>query len=72
MSLPLEFIKEYDDAAIWCAERRLQGKSGDPLPLNMGSPGAIDYIQADPESFEERVRQCAYQLAMEKVGASNE
>jgi hypothetical protein len=69
MTLPLEYIEEYDAAAMWCALRGLKGELGDPLPPNMGSPGAIDYIQADPESFMERIGQCAYQIAMEKVEA---
>ena len=67
MILPLKYIREYDDAALWCAHKGYKGAIGDPLPPNMGSPGAIDYIQADPEAFEQRVRQCAYMLAMEKV-----
>jgi hypothetical protein len=64
--LPLEHIAEYDNAAQWCAQRGLTGKPGDPLPENMGTPGAIEYIQADPESFEERVREFAYANAVSK------
>jgi hypothetical protein len=63
--LPLEHCAEYDAAAHWCALRGLTGKVGDPLPRNMGNDGALRYINADPEAFQERVRQCAYALAME-------
>jgi len=66
MELPIEHAREYSAAAEWCARRGLKGRLGDPLPCNMGSPGAVDYIDADPEAFEDEVRRCAYMLAMEK------
>lgn len=59
-SLPLEHCAEYDSAAHWFV---LTGH----LPANMGSPGAIDAIQADPEAFQERVKQVRYARAMERI-----
>ena len=56
--LPLQFLDEYDGAADCYA------RTGE-LPRNMGSPGALDYIQADPEAFKERVRDIKYAIAME-------
>jgi hypothetical protein len=55
--LPIEHITEYDVAAVYYAKHH-------KLPANMGSPGALDWINADPEAFQERVRQCAYALSM--------
>jgi hypothetical protein len=66
-SLPLAHCAEYDSAAEWCAKRGIKGEIGAPLPANMATDGALKWIQADPESFQERVRQFAYGLAMEKV-----
>lgn len=65
-TLPLEHCAEYDAAAEWCAIRGLKGAIGDALPQNMASDGALRYIQADPESFQERVRQFAYAQAMNR------
>lgn len=67
MSLPIEHCAEYDSAAEWCAIRGLKGKVGDPLPANMDPNGALKYINADPESFEKRVRQFAYARAMSNI-----
>ncbi len=64
--LPLEHCAEYDAAADWCAARGLTGAIGDPLPANMATDGALLWIQADPEAFQERVRQCAYARAMNR------
>lgn len=64
--LPLEHTREYDSAAEWCARKGLKGEIGDPLPANMNANGALKWINADPESFQERVRQFAYGMAMEK------
>jgi len=69
--LPAEHLAEYDGAAKWCAARRMNGdpdagKIGGSLPFCMGSPGALDWIQADPEAFEERIQQCGYALTMER------
>lgn len=65
--LPLSCLEEYDSAAKWCAERGYKGKVGDPLPANMASEGALKWIQEDPESFEERVKEMAYMVAMNKT-----
>ena len=64
-NLPLEYLHEYDDAALDLARRGLTGAISDPLPPSMGSPGALDYIQADPEAFQKRIREMAYWLAFE-------
>ena len=52
-TLPLEHCAEYDAAAEYFARHN-------KLPDCMGSPGAIDYINADPEAFEQRVREFKY------------
>jgi hypothetical protein len=57
-ALPLEHLREYDGAAEHFA------RHGE-LPQCMGSPGAIDWIQSDPEAFEQRVREFQYGIAME-------
>jgi len=57
---------EYDGAAMWCAERGLKGKAGDPLPTLMSSE-ACELINDDPEAFEARVRATAYAIAMNKL-----
>ncbi len=62
--LPPDYLREYDGAAEHFAK---QGE----LPACMGSPGAIDYINADPEAFEQRVNDFKYAMAMEKTHASN-
>lgn len=59
LDLPLEHCREYDAAAEHCA------RTG-TLPKNMASPGAIDYIQDDPEAFELRVKGFRYAIAMEQ------
>ncbi len=63
--LPIEYLREYDGAAEHFAK---QGT----LPDLMGSPGAIDYINADPEAFEERVRDFKYAIAMEGTPEGDE
>jgi len=63
--LPLEHVAEYDSAARWCAMRGIKGKIGDRLPDLMSPDGALKYISADPEAFQERIRQFAYAQAME-------
>jgi len=55
--LPLEHCEEYDAAAEYFAKHNR-------LPDCMGIPGAIKYINADPEAFHERVKQCRYANAM--------
>ena len=64
-ALPLEHAQEYDAVAEYCARRGLTGAIGDSLPLNMNANGALLWINADPEAFQERVRQFAYGIAME-------
>lgn len=59
-SLPLEHLVEYDAAADYFAKHN-------HLPPLMGSPGAIDYINADPEAFENRVLLCKYAIAMASI-----
>jgi hypothetical protein len=58
--------KEYDAAAEWCAKLGYAGRDGDPLPSNM-SVESVALINADPESFERRVKDYAYALAMNKT-----
>ena len=65
--LPLEHASEYDSAAEWCARRGLSGAIGTRLPEAMETYGALQYIQADPEAFEQRVRDFAYEIAMGKT-----
>ncbi len=65
LELPIEHAAEYDAAAEWCARRGYKGNVGDPLPCNMAADGALKYISDCPESFQERVRQFAYAMAME-------
>lgn len=65
--LPLEHATEYDAAALWCAKRGYKGNYASPLPPNMASDGALRYIQADPEAFQQRVREMAYGLAMDTM-----
>lgn len=63
--LPIEYLREYDGAAEQMART---GK----MPLNMSSPGAIDYIEADPEAFEDRVREYKYAAAMNKLNIAED
>jgi hypothetical protein len=70
--LPAELLTEYDGAAQWCAQRGLTGKVGDPLLANMSASGALKYINADPEAFEQRVKEFAYALAMERINPKEE
>ena len=60
--LPIKHCCEYDGAAEHFA------RHGE-LPQAMGSPGAIDWIEADPEAFEQRVNEMKYALAMEATHA---
>lgn len=60
--------REYDYAAEYCARRGIRGEIGDPLP-DLLSDRVCREIDADPESFQERVRACAYQFAMERHDA---
>lgn len=58
--------QEYDRICEDMARRGLTGKIGDPLP-NLISKNMHDFIQYDPESFQERIRAHAYRQAMEKA-----
>jgi len=55
--------QEYDAAAEWCARRGIAGKPGDRLP-ELLSVAALREINADPDAFQQRVRDSAYALAM--------
>lgn len=66
IELPIEHAEEYDAAAEWCAIRGLTGEIGCKLPPNMGTEGALLYINSDPDAFADRVRQFRYSIAMEK------
>ena len=57
VELPLEHCAEYDGAAEYFAKHNR-------LPECMGSPGAIDCIQADPEAFKDRVKLFKYAQSM--------
>lgn len=65
--LPIEFAREYDQIAEMTAKRRRAGWQKDYAPQSgcYITPGAIDWVLADPESFAERVRSTEYALAME-------
>lgn len=54
---------EYDAAAEWCAARGIAGKDGDQLPTLLDGYTFAE-INADPEAFEQRVKDFAYALAM--------
>lgn len=56
-TLPLEHCEEYDGAAEHFARHGC-------LPCCMGIPGALEYIQADLEAFQDRVRDFKYSHAM--------
>jgi hypothetical protein len=60
--LPLEHLTEYTAAAEYYA---IHNK----LPECMGVPGAIEYIEDDPDSFIQEVRNCQYANAMNKIGS---
>ncbi len=62
---------EYDAAANWCAERNLKGLDGDPLPEAL-SAAVYTEIMFDPEAFRQRVRDCAYGRAMNKLNLPEE
>jgi hypothetical protein len=64
--LKLEWCQEYDYAAKWCAERGLKGQIGDPLPPDI-NPYIRTYICCDIEAFQERIRDFAYALDMNKI-----
>lgn len=58
--------QEYEWAAEDLARKEVRGVLGDSLP-NYMSVEAVQLINADPEAFERRVRECAYAQAMRKV-----
>ena len=57
--------REYDTIAEHCASLGLSGDVGTTLPDGIGGP-CMDLINADPEAFAERVRDCAYARAMNR------
>ena len=57
--------QEYDAAAEWCARRGFTGAIGTELPM-LVSRDCIDAINADPEAFQQRVKDTAYAIAMER------
>lgn len=57
---------EYDAAAKWCAQRGLCGIVGDRLPPAI-SLDVLKEINHHPDEFEQRVRDTAYAIAMERV-----
>ena len=58
--------EEYDSAAEWCAKRGYKGVEGDPLSVFISSECYFE-IRKDPEAFEQRVRDTAYELAMNSL-----
>lgn len=62
----IDSADEYESAAEWCARRGILGKPGDRLPDGL-SVVALDEINGDPDSFERRVREYAYAVAMEST-----
>ena len=65
--MSVDVWREYDSAAEWCAKRGLKGAVGEPLP-HLISGETVDMINDDPDAFQERVRQTAYALAMNRLG----
>lgn len=61
--IPVRAWQEYDHAADWCAAHGLSGCFGCVLPEGL-STRAKELIDADPESFERRVREHAYFRSM--------
>ena len=56
---------EYDNAADWCAARRIEGNDGDALPPLLDAQVAA-LIADDPSAFRRRVCDCAYARAMSR------
>ena len=65
MSHPDYVIQEFEWAAEDLARKGLTGKDGDPLP-NLMSIQGVEYINDHRDDFQQRIRQCAYALAMNK------
>jgi len=63
--LPDKFKREYDEAAEHYV------KHGE-IPHLMPSPGAYDWIQADPEAFFERIKQFRYAAELNRIAAELE
>ena len=64
---PQDEWNEYDAAAMWCAKRALKGRVNDPLPEGL-SGACHELINADPEAFEQRVKDTACMLVRERRG----
>lgn len=62
---------EYDAVAERLAREGKTGSVGTELPALMNAR-TIEFINADPEAFESRVRQFAYAVAMEGVMSEDE
>jgi hypothetical protein len=58
--------REYDQIAEDMAKRGLTGEVGQPLPMYI-STLAYNMINDDLEAFQQRVKDCAYMLAMQKI-----
>ena len=56
---------EYDAAAEHFARMGVIPNENDSLPLNMGAR-TVQYIAADVEAFQQRVRDIQYGIAMSK------
>jgi hypothetical protein len=61
--LTAEQAGEWQSAAMWCAQRGLNGKDGEPLPA-MLSAAVYQEIYEYPEEFQADVRTAKYALAM--------
>lgn len=54
--------REYDIVATMCARLGIKGQLGDRLPDGIGTD-TMQLIDDNPEAFERRVRDCAYERA---------
>ena len=68
--LPLHLWAEYDATANWCAIRGLTGKDGERLP-DLLSAAVHNEINLHLEAFQQRIRDCAYAIAMETALTQN-
>lgn len=61
-----DIADEYEHCAEMCAVRGLKGEAGDPLP-ELISAECFNAIAANPSAFQERIRQYAYGIAMNRL-----